>query len=252
LFVRRFALLASLVVVVAACSSGASKASETSSTSSAHQHSAKSAAPSQLRVRADGTLEPEQIDLSGVDGVTADERARAEDLLRNTIVTLPQWADVEKAKADGFESIGDAPTGEEHYLHWDWIDDDVMTDPAHPEALVYKVGPDGSRTLEAAMYMMPKKYTLDNAPDIGGSLIQYHVHDDLCFTPPPAPKVRGLTTVGGECHAPLVKFNPNVMIHVWIRPNACGPFAALQGIGAGQIKAGETRACEHKLGALTL
>lgn len=215
------------------------------------QHSAKSSAPSQLRVREDGTLEPEQIDLSGVDGVTADQRANAEELLRRTIVTLPQWADVEKAKADGFQSIGDGATGEEHLLRWDWIDDDVMLDPARPEALVYRVGPGDSRTLDAAMFILPKQYTLDNAPDVGGSLVQYHVHEDLCFSEPPAPQVRGITSVDGTCREPLVRFNPNVMIHVWIRPNPCGPFAALQGIGAGQIKAGETRACDLKHGALT-
>lgn len=243
------------MLMLAACSSAgssSSNASKTSSTSSAHQHSAAPSAPSQLRVRADGTLEPSQIDLSGVDGVSADERANAESLLRRTILTLPLWTDVNKAMADGFQSIGDGLTGEEHFLHWDWIDDQVMFDPAHPEALVYKVGPNGSRTLEAAMFILPKQYTLDNVPDVGGSLVQYHVHDDLCFTSPPAPKVRGITSVGGACRTPLVKFNPNVMIHVWIRPNPCGPFAALQGIGAGQIKAGATRACDHKHGALTL
>ncbi len=29
------------------------------------------------------------------------------------------------------------------------------------------------------------------------------------------------------------------MIHVWITPHPCGPFAALEGVGAGQIAAGE-------------
>ncbi len=127
-----------------------------------------------------------------------------------------------------------------------------MLDPTHPEALVYHVDRDGGRTLEAAMFVLPKEYNLDNVPDVGGALVQYHVHDDLCFTPPPAPKVAGLTSVGGTCGAPLVKFNPNVMIHVWIRPNPCGPFAALQGVGAGQIKEGEARACDHVHGRLGL
>ena len=31
------------------------------------------------------------------------------------------------------------------------------------------------------------------------------------------------------------------MIHVWITPNECGPFAALEGVGAGTIAAGEER-----------
>jgi hypothetical protein len=35
------------------------------------------------------------------------------------------------------------------------------------------------------------------------------------------------------------------MLHVWLTPQACGPFAALEGIGAGQIKTGEERLCDH-------
>jgi hypothetical protein len=39
------------------------------------------------------------------------------------------------------------------------------------------------------------------------------------------------------------------MIHVWIVPHECGPFAALEGVGAGQIKPGEERLCDHAHGA---
>jgi hypothetical protein len=39
------------------------------------------------------------------------------------------------------------------------------------------------------------------------------------------------------------------MIHVWITPHKCGPFAALEGVGAGQIEAGEERLCDHRHGA---
>ena len=39
------------------------------------------------------------------------------------------------------------------------------------------------------------------------------------------------------------------MIHVWIAPNECGPFAALDGIGAGQVAPGETVLCDHVHGA---
>ena len=56
-------------------------------------------------------------------------------------------------------------------------------------------------------------------------------------------QVRGLTNAEGGCNAPLVKFNPNIQAHVWIRPNECGPFASLLGVGAGQIKDGEERSC---------
>ena len=85
------------------------------------------------------------------------------------------------AEAAGFHSIGDAATGFEHYIQWDWIDDDVWLDPDHPESLVYRVEPDGSRTLASAMYMLPNSMTLDEVPDDGGALMQWHVHSDLCF-----------------------------------------------------------------------
>jgi hypothetical protein len=32
-------------------------------------------------------------------------------------------------------------------------------------------------------------------------------------------------------------------------PHRCGPFAALEGVGGGQIKAGEERLCDHAHGA---
>ena len=39
------------------------------------------------------------------------------------------------------------------------------------------------------------------------------------------------------------------MIHVWITPHKCGPFAALEGVGAGQINDGEARLCDHAHGS---
>ena len=39
------------------------------------------------------------------------------------------------------------------------------------------------------------------------------------------------------------------MIHVWITPTPCGPFAALEGIGGGQVPEGEDVLCDHVHGA---
>ncbi len=57
----------------------------------------------------------------------------------------------------------------------------------------------------------------------------------------------GSPTPKAEC-AFGVKLTPVPMIHVWIVPNGCGPFAALDGVGAGQIKPGEERLCDHAHG----
>ena len=63
------------------------------------------------------------------------------------VVRLPQWADYKVAEAAGFHSIGDGLTGFEHFINWDWINDDVTLDPDHPESLVYQPQPDGSKKL---------------------------------------------------------------------------------------------------------
>jgi hypothetical protein len=193
------------------------------------------------------------IDLSGTPGVSAEQQAFAENLVSSTLRDLPQWADTAAADEAGFHSIGDAATGFEHYIQWDWIDDDVWLDPDRPESLVYRVEPDGSRTLASAMFMLPNSMTLDEVPDWGGALMQWHVHSDLCFdvSDPDVPRVGGLTDGAGECTAPLVHLGESPMIHVWVVPHECGPFAALEGVAAGQVAAGEEHLCDHAHGSTT-
>jgi hypothetical protein len=186
------------------------------------------------------------IDLSGVPGVTPEEQTRAEDLVALTVARLPKkWADPAAAVAAGYVSIGDGITGFEHYINWAYINDGRILNPDYAESLVYRVTGD-TETLVAAMYMLPPGSTLDSVPDIGGPLTQWHIHDNLCFTNNPvAPRVVGLTDSNGNCQPPFVKLQSVPMIHVWIVPNPCGPFAALEGVGAGQIKPGQQRLCDQ-------
>ena len=190
------------------------------------------------------------IDLGGVPGVTPEQQAAAENLVALNIVRLPQWANFTVAEAAGYHSIGDGLTGFEHFIKWDLINDDVSLDPDHPESLVYQPQPDGSKKLVSAMYFLPESVDLKDVPNIGGALMQWHIHDNLCFiNDPVAPLVRGVTDANGGCPAPLVKLTVAPMIHVWITPNRCGPFAALEGVGAGQIADGATRLCDSAHGS---
>lgn len=190
------------------------------------------------------------IDLGGIDGVTPQQQAYAENLVAATVRDLPQWADLDAVEAAGFRSIGDGATGHEHYMQWDWIDDDVILDPDYPESLVFEPQPDGSKKLVSAMFMMPSGTPIDDVPDFGGALMQWHVHGDLCFTDDPeAPQVAGVKPVGATCPAPLVDGTLAPMIHVWITPHECGPFAALDGIAGGQVPDGETILCDSAHGA---
>jgi len=190
------------------------------------------------------------IDLGGVDGVTLQQQAFAENLVAATIRDLPKWADLEVVDEAGFHSIGDGGTGHEHYIQWDWIDDDVWLDPDYPESLVFEPQPDGTKQLVSAMFMLPSGYELDEIPDWGGELMQWHVHGDLCFTDDPvAPQVAGTKPLGASCRQPLIDGTMAPMIHVWIRPHECGPFAALDGIGGGQVPEGEEVLCDQAHGA---
>jgi hypothetical protein len=188
------------------------------------------------------------LNFGGMEGVTPEQQAAAENLVAVTLRYLPQFADPAAAEAAGYHSIGDGGTGYEHLINWDLIDDGRLLDPNYPEALVYAYDK-GERTLEAAMFMMPSGTTLDDVPELGGELTQWHIHDDLCFSDDPtAPRVAGVTEIGGECPAPLVKFEPVPMIHVWIVPHECGPFSALEGIAGGQVAEGETHLCDEAHG----
>jgi len=140
----------------------------------------------------------------------------------------------------GFRSIHDGVTGTEHLVNWNWINDDTVLDPNHPESLVYNVSPDGKRTLAAAMYMAPAGTPDDEVPDVGGPITQWHIHNNLCYSPPeivdgaPERHVVGLTR-DGNCRAGGEFLSPHApMLHVWVVEHECGPFSALEGVGAGQ------------------
>lgn len=186
------------------------------------------------------------IDLGGVEGVTPAQQAAAENVLAATLYKLPQFADPAVAESRGWRSIGDGVTGDEHFVNTATFDDGKILDPDAPESLVYEMR-NGVKTLVAAMYMMPPDTTLAQVPDIGGKLMQWHVHDNLCFTP--QGRVAGVRTPNGPCPDGLVQGGNTPMIHVWIVSHPCGPFAALEGIAGGTIANGEARLCDHVHGA---
>ena len=150
-----------------------------------------------------------------------------------------------------FKTIGDGLTGTEHFINYSYVKDKRILDPDYPESLVFNVDRrTHKRTLVSAMYMLSPGATLNTVPDVGGPLTQWHIHNNLCFTDDKvAPHVAGLTDANGDCRPPLVKLLPVPMIHVWIVPHPCGPFAALNGVGAGQVKAGEVTSCDHVHGS---
>ena len=176
------------------------------------------------------------IDVSGVPGVTPEQEARATKLIEDSLKYLPKYADPAAAIADGYASIGDAATGDEHYIKTSLIEDNVFLDATQPESLVYKV--DGTkRTLAGAMYIASARPTDDpSLLAFAGPLMQWHNHGNLCWAlgPDGHPRVVGITDANGHCANGINTGGQNPMVHVWITPHPCGVFAALEGVGAGQ------------------
>ena len=190
------------------------------------------------------------VDLSGVDGVTPEQELRATALVRRTLEELPAFADVESLDELGYRSIGDGRTGYEHYINYSLINDDVILDPTQPESLVFRV--DGEdRNLVSAMFIVGQRAVDDpELVDYGGRLMQWHVHENLCWRGGPnGPQVAAVTDANGNCPEGTVHSGgDNPMVHVWIAAHECGPFAALEGHGAGQAAAADgarTDLCAH-------
>jgi hypothetical protein len=245
---RVAATVAALVIIVAACGSSSSHSAGAPAAST----TTKPPAPTTTTLEKPKPYDPTKpIDLGGTPGVTPVEQRRAETLLRRTIVELKQFQTPAEAMAAGYRSIGDSLTGDEHYVKWADVDDGHILDPTRPESLVYEYR-DGKQQVAAAMYMLPFGSRFTDAPDVGGALTQWHVHENLCLTDSATQKtLAGFVAINGKCQPGTSKAGAMPMLHVWVVPNPCGPFAALEGIGAGQVPAGQSRLCDTAHGEAT-
>jgi hypothetical protein len=212
------------------------------------EHADDSSAPAATPKPYDPT---QPIDLSGFPGVTPEQQAAAENLIAVTVVRLPQWADYKVAEAAGFHSIGDAGTGHEHFIKWDWINDDVTLDPDFTRrAWCTSRNPTAPRSWSARCTCCPTLVSpRRRARHRRRADAVAHPRQPVLHHRPGGTKVAGITQPDGSCRDGLVKFLPAPMIHVWITAHKCGPFASLEGLGAGQIEEGEERLCDHAHGS---
>ena len=182
------------------------------------------------------------IDFSGIGGVTAEQAARATNLIQSAQRNLPKYALTSTAKADGYASIGDAGTGFEHWINFNLLNDGRVLDTTAPESLVYSVK--GTvKTLVSAMFIANPGTPLTDATlvNYAGGLMQWHVHTNLCWAIINGErKVVGVTNAAGACLFGTLQTDGAPMVHVWIAPHVCGPFAALEGTGAGVADASDS------------
>ena len=176
------------------------------------------------------------INLTGIQGFTPEQGQRALALVENAKRDLPAFSNYATAIASGYFSIGDESSGYEHLIKYSLLNDGRFLDTTAPESLVYKVV-GTSRTLVSAMFIAPPGTAMNDTTlvNYGGGLLQWHVHNNLCWkSVNGVPKVVGAIHANGNCPAgSALQAGGAPMVHVWITSHPCGPFAALEGIGAG-------------------
>lgn len=176
------------------------------------------------------------INLSGIQGFTPEQGQRALTLISNSQRDLPAFSSYQAALTAGYVSIGDSGSGFEHMIKYSLLNDGRFLDTSAPESLVYKVT-GTSRTLVSAMFIASAGMASNDVTltSYAGGLIQWHTHNNLCWkSVNGVPKVVGVVDLAGNCPAgSVLQTNGAPMVHVWITAHACGPFAALEGQGAG-------------------
>lgn len=154
---------------------------------------------------------------------TPAQRAAAEDLLARSRASAEKhgWFDFEKAQADGYTLLkGDHA----HYVNREYIEDDRVLDPDHPEYLMFYEGKSG-QTLVAFMYVVPG--TEAEGPQVGGNLTKWHYH---LWSRPMCMLEGGKMILGPAEDGKCVEGEPSQrspeMLHVWFIDHPSGPFAS--------------------------
>jgi hypothetical protein len=177
------------------------------------------------------------IDIEGVEGVSREQEDRARQLVLDTQKELIRWADYKVAQAEGWISIGDQATGYEHFVNGRYLNDGYQLDATRPESIVYKVYGE-TRILVSAMYMAEGQPALDSPllTDFAGPLFEWHAHTNLCWgLRDGGVGIVGVTDENGKCPpGSTLRAISKPMVHVWIVPHPCGPFAAVEGLAEGQ------------------
>ena len=168
------------------------------------------------------------LKLNQVAGVSLDEQREAETLLRETRLAAHLYSDIDAMEALGYRSLEPMPiNGYVHYINIDLVQDEYVLDPKKPESFLFSVDLfTGEHKLAAVMYMLGADWLGKPVPTIGGELIPWHAHVNLCTSPGEDGEIKATMSAGSShtCTTGSRK-EPLPMIHVWVVPHPCGPFA---------------------------
>jgi len=149
---------------------------------------------------------------------TAAQQAAAASLVSETEQDTAQYDSVDVAEADGYRPTSTRLLPFTHYLNPMVVKSGDVLDPSHPSALMFAntvAGP----MLIGAMYMGAAP--CQPGPDIGGSLTQWHAHDNLCTS---GGRLVGRTSGSGTCTEGTHNSTTYFMLHVWTAPQLAAQY----------------------------
>jgi hypothetical protein len=152
------------------------------------------------------------------------------------------WENFEKALADGFKLLR---KDRRHYYNEEYVFDDRVLDPEHPEFLMYFDTPQGKRLVGFMFYVAG---SMDRGPQIGGPLTVWHYHTFSTIGCPLAlvrrndPRETGqLPLAEADDRVRCIRGTPTQrgreMLHVWLIGHPNGPFGTRMSIPPEMMKA---------------
>jgi len=168
---------------------------------------------------------------------TLEQRNAADQLIERCerAVQKHGWEDFQKALADGFKLL---QADRRHYYNEEYVFDERVLDPEHPEFLMYYDTAQGKRLVGFMFYVAGP---MDRGPQIGGPLTVWHYN---LFSTAVCPlglarghnrRGKGLLRVAevderGRCARGIPTHRGREMLHVWLIRHPQGPFGTQMSI----------------------
>jgi hypothetical protein len=163
-------------------------------------------------------------------GVTGAQLQAALQLLDATKAAVARYADERAAVDAGYAPMEPEGLPIMHYVNRAYFTDADILNPAHVQSVIYYNSSRGP-VLIGAMYIMPRLGV--PGPQVGGSLTQWHHHDNLCFDTTTGVIVAfahdgssNSTDKSGTCPRGSSNRSTPEMLHVWLIDNPAGPFGS--------------------------
>jgi hypothetical protein len=149
---------------------------------------------------------------------TPSQRAAASNLVAAVEQAVGQYSNLTTAEAAGYKPISSSRGPMTHYLNRSVVEQGDVLDPSRPSALMF-ANTVGGPVLIGAMFLGPAPCV--PGPDVGGSLTQWHAHDNLCIS---GGQLVGRATADGTCTVGSRRDSTYFMLHVWTAPQLAAQY----------------------------